>query len=332
MILESSEKDGVTFLKMTNSVGLSVTLSDFGAGLYEIRYLGEPMTIAEKDRKAWLHTPSYFGKTVGRIAGRIPGGKLEYLGKTYPLSVNEGKNTLHGGVGGFSFCPFKMDVVHLDDGVAADFYLVSKALDQGFPGEAALRVRYFLKEDEARLRITYEVKVTEETPLNFTCHTYFNLGGEKNVDREMLWVNSTETETYDPALIPLGFKASPKCLDFRKPKAVGEDIKDPILTSSRTGGYDHCFAFVEVTTSKPQLTLENERFRLALTTSLPAVQIYSDNYPTPNKLLSNGQVEEAHSGLAIEPVYRPNDFHAMTAMPFETKKDFIEYAFEKKGE
>jgi hypothetical protein len=40
MTIESVDKDGVTFLKMTNSAGLSVTLSDFGAGIYEIRYGG----------------------------------------------------------------------------------------------------------------------------------------------------------------------------------------------------------------------------------------------------------------------------------------------------
>ena len=52
MILESVEMDGVTFLKMTNAVGLSVLLSDYGAGIYEIRYLGEAMNIAPKDKKA----------------------------------------------------------------------------------------------------------------------------------------------------------------------------------------------------------------------------------------------------------------------------------------
>jgi aldose 1-epimerase len=332
MTLETIETEGATFLKLTNSVGLSVTLSDFGAGIYEIRYLGVPMTIAEKDKKAWLHSTAYFGKTVGRIAGRIKDGKLDYLGKSYVLSVNEGTNTLHGGVEGFSYRPFRMDVVHLGDGVAADFYLVSKALDMGFPGEVDLRVRYLLKENEPVLRIVYDAKVSEETPLNFTCHAYFNIGGEDTVERQKLFVDAKETETYDPALVPLGFVPSPKCLDFLMPKAVGQDILDPYLQNSRAFGYDHCFAFEKNKGTYPVVSLENEHFRMSLKTSLPAVQVYSDNYPRPLCPLTNGQKEKQHSGLAIEPVYRPNDFHAMAAIPFENKRNFIEYTFEKKGE
>jgi Phosphatidylserine/phosphatidylglycerophosphate/cardiolipin synthases and related enzymes len=201
----------------------------------------------------------------------------------------------------------------------------------GFPGECALRVRYFLKEDEPLLRISYQSKVSEQTPLNFTCHTYFNLGGEKNVDRHLLHVKSHQSETYDSSLIPQGFKASPSCLDFSEKKRVGKDIDDPYLLNSRTAGYDHCFLFSN-NDGGVVLSLESEHFLFELKTSLPAVQIYSDNYPHPEMPLNNGQREERHSGLAIEPVYAPLDYHAMTALPFETKKDFIEYHFSKKGE
>jgi aldose 1-epimerase len=332
MTIESVESSGVTFLKVTNSVGLALTLSDFGAGIYEIRYLGVPMTIAQKDKAEWLHSDAYFGKTVGRIAGRIKEGKLDYLGKTYSLSVNEGVNTLHGGVEGFSFKMFKMDVVHLGDGIAVDYYLVSKALEMGFPGEVDLRVRYLIKENEPVFRIVYDAKSSEQTPLNFTSHTYFNLGGEDTVERQILYIDANETETYDSAMIPLGFAPAPKCLDFTTPKAVGKDINDPYLQNARTLGYDHCFAFRSNKSSFPVLTLENGPFKLSLRTSLPAVQIYSDNYPRMGALLTNGQKEKQHSGLAIEPVYKPNDFHAMTCMPYEGKRNFIEYTFSKKGE
>lgn len=327
MTLETIETEGATFLKLTNSVGLSVTLSDFGAGIYEIRYLGVPMTIAEKDKKAWLHSTAYFGKTVGRIAGRIKDGKLDYLGKSYVLSVNEGTNTLHGGVEGFSYRPFRMDVVHLGDGVAADFYLVSKALDMGFPGEVDLRVRYLLKENEPVLRIVYDAKVSEETPLNFTCHAYFNLGGDETVEAQRLWIDAEKTETYGPSLIPLGFVPSPRCLDFTEPKAVGQDIMDPYLQKSRALGYDHCFAFKDNRGQAPVLRLESAKYGMEITTSLPGVQVYSDNYPRLGALLNNGHREKQHSGLAIEPVYLPDDFTSMSAVPGTNKHDWIAYHF-----
>jgi aldose 1-epimerase len=327
MTIESVDKDGVTFLTISNSAGLALTLSDFGAAIYEIRYKGAPMNIAEQDKKAWLTSSAYFGKSVGRIAGRIAGGVLHYEGKDYPLDVNEGANTLHGGKAGFSFLPFKMDVVRLGEEVAVDFYLTSKAGDMGFPGEVSLRVRYLIKDEEASFKILYEAKASEKTPLNFTSHTYFNLGGEDTVEKQTLWIDADKTETYSPALIPLGFVHSPKCLDFTEAKAVGQDILDPYLQTSRALGYDHCFAFRKNGGTKPLLRLESADYGLEISTSLPGVQVYSDNYPRLGTLLNNGHSEKQHSGLAIEPVYLPDDFASMSAMPGKSKRNWIAYHF-----
>jgi aldose 1-epimerase len=38
---------------------------------------------------------------IGRYANRIADGRFMLNGKTYRLSVNEGRNTLHGGERGF---------------------------------------------------------------------------------------------------------------------------------------------------------------------------------------------------------------------------------------
>lgn len=330
MTLETYEKEGATFAKLCNDVGLEVTLCDFGAGIYEIVYDKKAMTLSEMDKAAWLKSDTYFGKTVGRIAGRIKSSKLNYLGKVYSLQANEGANCLHGGPHGFSFRFFHMDIVHLDDGTAVDFYLLSKSADEGFPGDVNFRVRYFLFDKEATLRILFESKVSEQTPLNFTNHSYFNLGGEKNIEHQRLWINATESETYDSELIPLGFQKSPSCLDFSTPKEIGRDIQDKELTKTRTNGYDHCFRFKDNRQKQPVVSLESSLYRMELSTSFPCVQVYSHNYPHEGELLSNGQKCTLHSGVAIEPVYAPNDFHTMTVLPFEGRKNFIQYAFSKK--
>lgn len=331
MILETKPEAGLTFIKATNACGFSVTLCDYGAGIYEMRLHDFPLTIADADKNSWAHSPGNYGKTLGRVAGRIGGGVLHYLGKKYPLSVNEGKNTLHGGKNGFALVAFRMDVLHLGDGVAVDFYHHSPALDMGFPGEVDVRVRYFISEKEPRLRITYEMTASEQTPLNLTNHTYFNLGGEKTVEAQCLMIKSHRVETYAPDLLPLGFTEAPRCLNFSRPKPIGQDILDPYLHAVRTAGYDHCFLF-DTPVTQPVLTLESERFILSLSTDYPAVQIYSDNYVSPEKKLSDGNFEVAHAGVAIEPVYAPNDFLSMTVLPFEKKKRTIEYVFQDKEE
>jgi aldose 1-epimerase len=331
MTLESFSKGALTFIRATNASGLSVTLCDYGAAVYEIRFQGKPMNIAEKNAEEWKASSSYFGKTVGRLAGRILNGDLDYLGKHHQVDVNEGINCLHGGKEGFSFLTFKMDVVHLGSGVSVDYYLVSKAGAMGFPGEVDLRVRYFIPENESSLKITYEMKSSEQTPLNITCHAYFNLGGEPTVEKQKLYVKAAETEHYDEHLAPLGFQKSPECLNFLTPKAIGRDIDDPFLQKSRTLGYDHCFLLEEHEPKEPVLTLESAEAKMSLFTDYPALQIYSDNYPRLTHLLNTGMKESVHAGLAIEPVYKPNDFRAMTVLPYETKKTWIEYVFTSKG-
>lgn len=331
MILESTQVGDALFITLKNKAGLALTLCDFGAGIYEIRYHDVPMTIAPSSKGDYLTSDAYFGKTAGRIAGRIAGAKLHYLGKDYTLDANEGKNTLHGGKTGFSYRHFSSDVIHLGDGVAVDFYLVSPNLDGGFPGEVDLRVRYFLYEETPDIKISYTIKSSQETPLNLTCHTYFNIGGEPTVEHQVLRVASSKTETYSPELIPLGFVNSPACLDFRAAKEVGKDILDPYLQKSRAKGYDHCFLLDSHEKDEPVLRLENKDYALEITTSYPAIQIYSDNYPHPGEALSNGQTNQLHAGLALEPVFRPNDFTAMAVLPLDGKKMSIVYHFVDKG-
>jgi aldose 1-epimerase len=330
MTLESFSKGALTFIRATNASGLSVTLCDFGAAIYEIRFKGRAMTIAEKDLEEWKASSSYFGKTVGRMAGRIPNGDLDYLGKHHKVDANDGTNCLHGGKEGFSFLPFKMDVVHLGNGVSVDYYLVSKAGAMGFPGEVDLRVRYFIPENESSLKITYEMKSSEQTPLNITCHAYFNLGGDATVENQKLYVKAEETEHYDEHLAPLGFQKSPECLNFLTPKAVGRDIGDPFLQKSKTLGYDHCFLLENHDPKEAIATLESPVAKMSLFTDYPALQIYSDNYPRLTHLLNTGMKEGLHAGLAIEPVFKPKDFRGMTVLPYETKKMWIEYVFTSK--
>lgn len=44
----------------------------------------------------------YIGVVVGRVAGRIAGGKFSLDGTEYNLVINNGPNNIHGGVTGFS--------------------------------------------------------------------------------------------------------------------------------------------------------------------------------------------------------------------------------------
>ncbi|KAH0622830.1 hypothetical protein JD844_025547 [Phrynosoma platyrhinos] len=49
----------------------------------------------------YINKHPYFGAVVGRVANRIAKGKFEVEGQEYQLALNNGPNSLHGGIKGF---------------------------------------------------------------------------------------------------------------------------------------------------------------------------------------------------------------------------------------
>ena len=61
--------------------------------------------------EGYLGKHPYFGATVGRVANRIAKGKFTLGGQEYTLAVNNGPNTLHGGLKGFDKVVWKAEEV-----------------------------------------------------------------------------------------------------------------------------------------------------------------------------------------------------------------------------
>lgn len=86
MKITHSEGGSSPLVTLTNSVNFSLTLCDLGAAIYEMRWEGIPLTIAEKDLTKYVISSGYFGKTAGRIAGRVKKGFWIFAGNgsNYP--------------------------------------------------------------------------------------------------------------------------------------------------------------------------------------------------------------------------------------------------------
>src|SRR5581483_8399920 len=143
---------------------------------------------------------AYFGALIGRYANRIGGAKFTLDGQTYHTPVNDGPNTLHGGIQGFDKKVWKAkEIPH-----GIELTLVSPDGDQGFPGKLTAVVRYTLMGKE--LKIDYSATTDKDTVVNLTNHSYFNLAGQGNGDilKNEVKINASHYTPVDATLIPTG--------------------------------------------------------------------------------------------------------------------------------
>ena len=84
---------------------------------------------------AYLAGHPHFGATTGRVANRIAKGRFTLDGQEYKLAVNNGPNTLHGGLKGFDKVVWKAEDVSGPAGPAVKLTYLSPDGEEGYPGE-----------------------------------------------------------------------------------------------------------------------------------------------------------------------------------------------------
>jgi aldose 1-epimerase len=181
---------------------------------------------------------SYFGATVGRVAGIISGSKFSLDGDDYTLTANYEGHHLHGGTRGFAHYVWQAEPWERADAVGVTLRMTSPDGDQGYPGTVNVECTYTLTADGA-LNIAYTATTDRTTHVNMTHHSYFNLAGHDSGDvlDQELTIPSDQTVAIDDKLIPSGqfeqVEGTP--LDFRSAKKIGLEIKNAPLM------YDHSY-------------------------------------------------------------------------------------------
>lgn len=311
---QTSSFDGkpAQLIELTNCHGMSVVFMDIGA-----TWLSCTLPVSGELREVLLRSPNmvehmqqgaYFGAVVGRFANRIAKGQFELEGKQYQLGINNGENSLHGGLEGFD--KRRWSVVEQDSQHVV-FRLYSPDGDQGYPGNLDVQVTYTLTDDNA-LQIAYLASCDQSCPVNLTNHAYFNLAGEasraKSLDHHLQLMADAYLPT-DAGLIPTGElkPVSGTSFDFTYAKAIGRDfLTEP--DQKTAGGYDHAFVFrPEVTDGSAVaavLTAPEKDVVMKVKTTKPAVQLYSGNFlsGTPGK----SKEYDLYDGLCLETQYFPD--------------------------
>lgn len=156
-----------------------------GAIIQELRIAGQNIVQGfPKPEPYKTKNTAFFGETIGRVANRISGAKIDKLnGKSYELAANNGPNSLHGGPKGWGKQDFEgPKPVNRNGKEGVVFKYLSKDGEEGFPGTVELRVWYTAGkvEDEGvektQLEIEYEAELVgdevEETVVAVTNHRY----------------------------------------------------------------------------------------------------------------------------------------------------------------
>ena len=235
---------------LTNSRGAKAVITNYGGVLMELDMpdrkgrLGDVVLGFDKVAQYPKDSP-YFGALVGRYGNRIALGKFTLDGKTYSLPINNGKNSLHGGVNAFDKQIWNSRPLRVAGGVGLELRLFSPTGNNGYPGNVQTRVTYELTNSN-ELRLNYYAVTDKATPFNPTHHSYFNLKGAGSGDvlNHVLKLNASRMTPVDSTLIPTGVLQSVKGtpFDFTRPHKIGERIDTPGNDQLKYGaGYDHNF-------------------------------------------------------------------------------------------
>ena len=298
---------------LENGGGMEIAVSDFGATLHSLMVLDrrgiKRDVVLGYDSPSEYEGPSgtFFGATVGRNANRIGGAAFCLNGRTYHLDQNDGRNNLHSG---FDFWSFRKWEVRESTADRIVFGLHSPDGDQGFPGTVDAEVAYQLTEDN-RLVISYRARTDEDTPLNLTNHSYFNLNGHDSgpVLGQTLWIDGDYFTETDEELIPTGMllpvEGTP--MDFRKEKPIGQDIRKdyPALVMGKVYDHNWCLKNQGKFAKAAVLSSADSGITMEVYTDLPGIQIYTGNYLNQEKGKKNAVYME-NQGICFETQYFPD--------------------------
>ncbi|WP_455581008.1 aldose epimerase family protein [Dysosmobacter sp.] len=244
-----------------------------------------------------------FGGTIGRCANRIGGAGFVIGGRVCRLTANEGENTLHGGAEGFHKQLW-------DDRCGENsvtFSLLSPDGQEGFPGNLRVEVTYTLL--GGTLTAEYWARSDDDTVVNLTDHTYFNLAGHNGgpVGDHRLTVLASAYTPAGAGNVPTGEIAPVEgtALDLRHGEWVKEALRQSELAASR--GYDHNYVLDDGKRAA-ELWCPRTGISLEVSTTLPGMQVYTAGFLTPRTGKGGAAYGPGHA-VCLEPQFFPDAVH-----------------------
>ena len=314
------EINNIKFIEIDNGHHLKVTLSSMSASIYRVIYKNKEMVLAPKDLNVFHKSYKFYGKTIGRIAGRVPKGLINIDGINYQLDQNEGSNSLHGGEKGISFRNYQVDIVEDDNNLKVIFILSTSNMEEGYPGNTTYTISYIFDKYEDVFTLHYHVISDNNTYYNLTNHTYFLLDDINNLNHK-LRIDIKEVSIFnDKDFTIKDFKEIKDypLFDFSRGVILKDVVEDPSLNSRWLNGLDHRFIF----DNSKDVILSNKDIRLIIHTSLSAVHIYSSGGAGDDIYIDNFK-DEHSKAIALEFSYPYPKYYKKN----EAYDEYVRYEF-----
>ena len=210
-----------------------------------------------------LKSAPYFGATVGRYAGRINNSVFNLNGKLIHLNSNNNSHSLHGGNSSFSQKKWKIKELKKGENPSVTLSYFSPDDEENYPGDVSVELTYTLSE-ENELIVEYLATTSEDTIINLTHHSYFNLDGHGSTIADLdLTIDSFRILEADAENIPTGrlLNLENTLFDFSQAKKCPQTI-------------DTTFVLNETEVFSASLFNPKNNLQMLVSTNQPAVHIY----------------------------------------------------------
>lgn len=334
---EPANGDAIRHFVLSNENGMTVEFSNYGATILAIHVpdkngKSENVTLGYDNLEGLMSGKSYFGCVVGQYANRIGGASFKLDGVEYPVTKNDGPNSLHGGLNSIDKQVWK--VRQMNDAIR--FSITIPHMENGYPGNVKVTVVYALRADNS-LVIDYTATTDQATVINLTNHAYFNLSGDPSktiLDHELM-IRSKQTTPVDSTLIPTGelraVAGTP--FDFNSPKRIGKDIDTDDVQLKFGKGYDHNFVLDKTLPDAAAVVVKEpvSGRMMEVYTTEPGVQFYTGNFLNGTEK-GRGIAYQYRTGFCLETQHFPDSpnqpgFPSTVLRPGETWKSQTIYKF-----
>jgi aldose 1-epimerase len=324
---------------LTNANGLSVSIMDYGATVVSVVTPDrqgnlEDIALGFDNPAAYAAAKLNFG-TMGRYINRIANGQITLDGHVFPLTKNNGPNTMHGGKLGFNRRLWKAEVVSADP-PSLRLSRLSPDGEEGFPGNLQVSVTFTLTNDN-HWRVHYDATTDKPTVVNLSNHTLFNLSGPGHgtVLDDIATVNADAFTPVDATSVPTGeirqVEGTP--WDLRKPTVLKDHIND---LGNKPPGYD--FNYVLNKEGAAALSKAGEVYDpksgrdLQVFTDQPGVQFYTGNLFDGTLVGKGGVKYTQYCAFSMEAQHFPDspnhsNFPSTVVRPGSPYQVTIEYVF-----